>query len=263
MPGLSVFTVPQKGWSSTKNRGFDAFLTADQSIQYQQNLSASKLRIVVFEAPSNRMEHIGPLLPQAIAALREMQPGEVRTIQWRLGMGRPTGTIIPGLAKPTPADSFLDAFGHRIRAERAARGMSRKLLARHAGISERYIAQLESGKGNISILLLRKVATALGLPLVRLLEDEPPSPDMALVRHLLAQLAPPRLSQAYAALAAWLASDTAGLRTRPIALVRLPRAGENTLRAAAAQVREVPFFELDREIERLAGASIGVVLEMD
>ena len=52
MPGIQVFTVPQQGWSSTKNgallrlaesAGFDAFLTADQSLQYQQNLSSSKL----------------------------------------------------------------------------------------------------------------------------------------------------------------------------------------------------------------------------
>ena len=89
MPGFRAFTVPQRGWSRTKNgallrlaesAGFEAFLTADQSLQYQQNLSKSKLRIIVFDALSNRMEHIGPLLPKAMAALREMSPGEVRLI---------------------------------------------------------------------------------------------------------------------------------------------------------------------------------------
>jgi hypothetical protein len=78
LPGFDVSTVPQQGWARTKNgallrlaegAGFDAFLTADQSLQYQQNLAASKLRIIVFAAPSNRMEHIGPLLPRAIEAL--------------------------------------------------------------------------------------------------------------------------------------------------------------------------------------------------
>ena len=67
MPGFQVFTVAQRGWSRTKNgallrlaedQGFDAFLTADQSLQYQQNLAASTLRIIVFAAPSNRLEHI-------------------------------------------------------------------------------------------------------------------------------------------------------------------------------------------------------------
>jgi hypothetical protein len=90
MPGFEVLTVPQQGWSKTKNgallrlaesAGFDAFLTADQSLQYQQNLSASKLRIIVFAAPSNRMEHIGPLLPETMRALREMRPGELRVIR--------------------------------------------------------------------------------------------------------------------------------------------------------------------------------------
>ena len=90
MPGFNVRTVPQQGRSKTKNgallrlaegAGFEAFLTADQSLQYQQNLAASKLRIIVFAAPSNRMEHIGPLVPQAIVALREMRTGELRTIR--------------------------------------------------------------------------------------------------------------------------------------------------------------------------------------
>lgn len=83
MPEFDLRTVPQQGWSKTKNgallrlaegAGFDAFLTADQSLQYQQNLSASKLRIIVFAAVSNRIEHIAPLLPRAIVALREMLP---------------------------------------------------------------------------------------------------------------------------------------------------------------------------------------------
>ena len=89
MPGFNVRTVQQQGWSRTKNgallrlaegAGFEAFLTADQSLQYQQNLAGSRLRIIVFAAPSNRMEHIGPLLPRAIIALREMTAGELRVI---------------------------------------------------------------------------------------------------------------------------------------------------------------------------------------
>jgi hypothetical protein len=88
-PGHRAFTVQQQGWSKTKNgallrvaesAGFEAFLTADQSLQYQQNLSESKLRIIVFAAASNRLEHIRPLLPRAIEALQEMAPGELRVI---------------------------------------------------------------------------------------------------------------------------------------------------------------------------------------
>lgn len=164
--------------------------------------------------------------------------------------------------KPDPDQSYLQTFGERIRGERAVRGMSRKLLARHAGMSERYIAQIESGKGNVSILLLRHVATALGLPLARLLEDETPSAEMTLLRQFLAQLSPRQLSEAHALLASSFATDTAVLRTRRIALTGLRGAGKSTLGAAVAKAREVPFFELDREIERLSGAPLGVVFEM-
>lgn len=81
--------MQQRGWSSTKNSallrladaaGFFAFLTADQSLQYQQNLSKSQIRVIVFAAPSNRLEHIRPLLPAALVALQTMGPGEVRII---------------------------------------------------------------------------------------------------------------------------------------------------------------------------------------
>jgi alkanesulfonate monooxygenase SsuD/methylene tetrahydromethanopterin reductase-like flavin-dependent oxidoreductase (luciferase family) len=90
LPGLRAFTVQQQGWSRTKNgallrvaeaAGFDAFLTADQSLQYQQNLSTSQIRIIVFAALSNRLEHIRPLLPAALLALGEMKAGEVRVIK--------------------------------------------------------------------------------------------------------------------------------------------------------------------------------------
>jgi len=98
MPGFQLLTVSQQGWSKTKNgtllrlaerAGFEAFLTADQSLQYQQNLSASTLRIVVFAALSNRMEHIGPLLPQAAVALHEMAPGRGTCHQSQLIGGLP------------------------------------------------------------------------------------------------------------------------------------------------------------------------------
>lgn len=159
-------------------------------------------------------------------------------------------------------DAYLRAFGERVRAERARRGMSRKLLADHAGISERYISQLESGKGNVSILLLRQIAAALGLPLSRLVEDESPSPEMTLVRQFLARLSPAQLKEAYASLATRFAADATVSRRERIAFVGLRGAGKTTLGTAIAQAREVPFFELDREVERLSGTSLGAILEL-
>lgn len=162
----------------------------------------------------------------------------------------------------TNDDTFLRAFGERIRGERARRGMSRKLVAHHAGISERYLTQLESGKGNVSIVLLRHIAAALGLPLSRLVEDEPLTPEMTLLRQFLSRLTPAQLSEAYVSLTAGFASDANESRAQRIALVGLRGAGKTTLGAAAAKSTGVPFFELDREIERLSGTSLGAILEL-
>jgi XRE family aerobic/anaerobic benzoate catabolism transcriptional regulator len=158
--------------------------------------------------------------------------------------------------------TFLRAFGERIRGERARRGMSRKLLADHAGISERYLTQLESGKGNVSVLLLRHVATALGVPLGRLVEDEPPSPELTLVRQFLARLTPEQLTEAYATLTERFASDANVSRAGRIALVGLRGAGKTTLGAALGKATGLPFFELDKEIERLSGTSLGAIIEL-
>lgn len=157
---------------------------------------------------------------------------------------------------------FLRAFGERIRGERARRGMSRKLLAHHAGISERYLTQLESGKGNVSVLILRHIAGALGIPLPRLVEDEPPSPEMTLVRQFLARLTPEQLNQAYGSLTAAFADDAQLLREGRIALVGLRGAGKTTLGAAVAKELQVPFFELDKEIERVSATSLASIIEL-
>ena len=62
---------------------------------------------------------------------------------------------------PDAESRFLEQLGQRVRTMRALRGMSRKVLAKVSGISERYIAQLESGKGNVSIVLLLRLAAAI------------------------------------------------------------------------------------------------------
>ncbi|HYC93623.1 MAG TPA: helix-turn-helix transcriptional regulator [Thermoanaerobaculia bacterium] len=156
-------------------------------------------------------------------------------------------------------EQFLRAFGERIRGERARRGMSRKLLADHAGISERYLTQLESGKGNVSIVLLRHIAEALNLPLTRLVEDAPPSPELELVRQFLSRLTPAQLREVYESLTAKEGSVS---RNQRIALVGLRGAGKTTLGAKTAEALDLPFFELDREIERIAGTALGSILEL-
>jgi XRE family transcriptional regulator, aerobic/anaerobic benzoate catabolism transcriptional regulator len=112
-----------------------------------------------------------------------------------------------------------------VRAARATRGMTRKALARDSDVSERYLAQLESGRGNTSILVLRQIAGALRVPLEHLARDP---------------------------------SRAGGRRSR-IALIGLRGAGKSTLGSRLAKATGAPFVELDREVEREAGTSLSEI----
>lgn len=97
---------------------------------------------------------------------------------------------------PDAESRFLEQLGQRVRTMRALRGMSRKVLAKVSGISERYIAQLESGKGNVSIVLLRRVSDAMGAHLEDLLPSSDPTPDWQMFRDLLRKATPAQIAQA-------------------------------------------------------------------
>ena len=146
-----------------------------------------------------------------------------------------------------------------MREARARRGLSRKLLAADSGVSERYLAQLEAGQGNASILLLRQIATALDLPLTELIaDDSEESVDLALTTQFLKGL--PR--QKLAAVRSQLVRDygnARGERLKRVALIGLRGAGKSTLGAKLAKALGVPFVELDREIEREAGTSLSEI----
>src|SRR5438093_8946758 len=95
-----------------------------------------------------------------------------------------------------PDTCFLEQLGQRVRTMRALRGMSRKVLARVSGISERYIAQLESGKGNVSIVLLRRVSNAMGAHLEDLIPATEPTPDWPVIRDLVRKATPNQIAHA-------------------------------------------------------------------
>ena|ERR1700733_14130319 len=95
------------------------------------------------------------------------------------------------------AGLYLHQLGTRIRGARSRRGMTRKILARDSGVSERYLAQLETGKGNISITLLRRVAEAMGLPLADLVSDEPErAVEVTLLMQMIGRLSPAEVGEA-------------------------------------------------------------------
>lgn len=155
--------------------------------------------------------------------------------------------------------NYLSALGDRVRETRAKRGQSRRQLAADSGVSERYLAQLEAGQGNVSILLLRQIAGALELPLTELLaEDSDESAELVLTTQFLKQL--PR--QKLAAVRSQLVRDYGNARAqrmKRIALIGLRGAGKSTLGAKLARALAVPFVELDREIEREAGTSLSEI----
>src|SRR6059058_2824590 len=153
----------------------------------------------------------------------------------------------------------LAELGARVRAWRARRGMTRKQLAGDSGLSERFLADVESGKGNVSINSLEAAARALNITIIELLQDAP-RPALARVHGLLAHLDDTQLDQAYELVANsfGLAEDRG--RAKRIALIGLRGAGKSTLGAQLAQQRGVPFVELDREIEREAGTSMNEIL---
>src|ERR1700694_3030837 len=104
-------------------------------------------------------------------------------------------------SRPTDEQDFLAELGRRVRHVRALRGMSRKVLARVSGISERYIAQLESGKGNVSIKLLRRAAAAMGTRIEDLLLDDGAPSEWPIIRDLLRAATTAQVTQARAILA--------------------------------------------------------------
>jgi XRE family aerobic/anaerobic benzoate catabolism transcriptional regulator len=152
-------------------------------------------------------------------------------------------------------DPYLRRLGERVRTLRNQRGMTRKALAAHAKVSERYLAQLEVGKGNCSIVLLRRIARAIGLPVTQLVRDgaEPPL-DMVLLTQFLERLAPDMLVEARKLVTEHFSS--ASEDRRRVALLGLRGGGKSTLGQLLADKLGVPFIELDREIERRSGAPL-------
>ncbi len=162
-----------------------------------------------------------------------------------------------------PADeAYLKRVGERVRLARARRGMSRKSLSRASGVSERYLAELERGAGNASLLVLRQIADALSIEAAALVSDAPERPlDLTLVLHQLGRLSPSELAEARHLIAQRFGQGGPSAQGR-IALVGLRGAGKTTLGQLAAQALAVPFVELDREIERASGMELSEIFSV-
>jgi XRE family transcriptional regulator, aerobic/anaerobic benzoate catabolism transcriptional regulator len=177
-------------------------------------------------------------------------------------------TLRGGTATPDPGNSsvelaesdpvFLRNLGRRVRDAREQRGMARKALSREADVSERYLAQLEAGEGNASIVLLRRVAAALGLRIMDLLDPGTDRAEQRLVRRFLDSLPPEKLQAALYRLTVEFGQDES-VRRKRVTLIGLRGAGKTTLGQALARNLRRPLVELDKEIEREAGISLSEV----
>jgi XRE family aerobic/anaerobic benzoate catabolism transcriptional regulator len=122
---------------------------------------------------------------------------------------------------------LLSELGRAVRERRAARGLTLKELSEKAGVSTRFLADLEGGRGNISVLRLHDVAVALGTTASQLLDGE-----------------------------------KGHARAKPVALLGLRGAGKSTIGKRLAKKLSLPFVELDARVEETAGLSLREIFEL-
>lgn len=158
--------------------------------------------------------------------------------------------------------AYLSAIGDTVRRARSGRGMTRKALAQASGVSERYLAELETGTGNASLIVLRKIARAIGVDVAALVGPaDDRSPELETLIGRLEALGPDELAEVSRYVAARFAVSRQQPR-RHIGLIGLRGAGKTTLGRALAEKRGLRFIELDREIERTAGMEIAEIFAL-
>jgi len=151
----------------------------------------------------------------------------------------------------------------RIRRLRCRRGMTRKTLAARSQLSERFLALVEGGRGNASILVLQGIARALDVPLEWLvLEGPEPGLEVIEVGRALRRLTPEELREAHRWIGERFGKNGDGDRRRRIALLGLRGAGKSTLGGLLGKQLDRPFLELDRLIEKAGGVPLSAIFDL-
>jgi XRE family transcriptional regulator, aerobic/anaerobic benzoate catabolism transcriptional regulator len=187
--------------------------------------------------------------------------GEVNVAQSKAETGR-RAKVAP---VPTTSDTavFLDEIGQLVRLGRAKRGITRRKLADESGISERYLAQIEGGQGNPSMIVLKAIADAIDVPIIALLPRKGARlAALTKILDLLANVPVSELPAIGALIESRIAAASATDRGQRIALVGLRGAGKSTLGKKLATHLGVPFVELNRVVEQEYGASVPLLIEM-
>ncbi len=155
---------------------------------------------------------------------------------------------------------LIARVGERVRKARERKGIPRRVLSEISGVSPRYLAQLEAGEGNISIGLLQRVASALDHRIEWLMTEEDPWSSEAL--HV-ADLYRSANTETRARVMHLLRPESAAeLRAQRICLLGLRGAGKSTLGQKAGEALNIPFVELNREIEEQSGMPVNEVMAL-
>lgn len=157
---------------------------------------------------------------------------------------------------------FLLFLGKRVRELRNRRGLTRKMMAKEADVSERHLAQLEAGEGNVSIVLLRRIAAALHVSLAELFAVEAETRhEKILIQRFLERLPAHRVEDAMSRLMREFGNEERERRLR-VALVGIRGAGKSTLGSRLSEEMKIPFIELDQEIEKDTGMPLGEIFSL-
>jgi XRE family aerobic/anaerobic benzoate catabolism transcriptional regulator len=176
---------------------------------------------------------------------------------------KPSDKVTDACSADAEADSFAADIGRLVRLGRAKRGMTRRQLAQGSGTSERYLAQIEAGQGNPSVIVLKAIAEALDVPIIELLPRlDGRAAALNRVLDVLGRLPPSELPAIAEMIERCAAADLAPDRAHRIALVGLRGAGKSTLGRALAAHLHIPFIELNRVIEQDYGAGVPDLIEM-
>jgi XRE family transcriptional regulator, aerobic/anaerobic benzoate catabolism transcriptional regulator len=152
--------------------------------------------------------------------------------------------------------------GQRIRAARAKAGVTRKQLATASGASERYLAHLEAGTGNPSVDVLSAIGDALDMAMADLL---PLGGERGELEERAASLMRRLPTDKLQGVIDWMQRplQVEGGKAKRIALIGLRGAGKSSLGEALAKRLNLPFFEISKEVERVYGGAIGLLIEMN
>lgn len=162
----------------------------------------------------------------------------------------------------SPSIAFVAEVGRLVRRGRARRGITRRQLAAESGISVRYLAQIEGGYGNPSLIVLKAIADALEAPLTAFIPHDDRHERLNRIVDLVNRLSPSEWPSVEQSIEARVVEGAHSERGHRIALVGLRGAGKSTLGKALAERLGYPFVELNRVIEQEYGANISMLIEM-